>query len=133
MAKDGIVRVWLRFPGQRCSAWLWLSVVAPQSRQPLRSSTDVHPVGCLYLQSVGILVDGNTTGGKCYVMSTAICLCRHLSTVPSFVPYFLRNHYCFYLAQFYDSKFTCQGDGRDVTRVQATGSVRCKFNITTKG
>mmetsp|Transcript_1074 Transcript_1074/g.1199 ORF Transcript_1074/g.1199 Transcript_1074/m.1199 type:complete len:188 (+) Transcript_1074:119-682(+) len=35
--------------------------------------------------------------------------------------------------EFYDSKFVCQGEGREVTRVQSTGSVRIKLNILTKG
>jgi B9 domain-containing protein 1 len=34
--------------------------------------------------------------------------------------------------EFFDSKFVCQGDGREVTRVQSTGTVRVKLNITTK-
>ena len=35
--------------------------------------------------------------------------------------------------EFYDSKFVCQGEGREVTRVQSTGSVRIKLNVLTKG
>jgi len=35
--------------------------------------------------------------------------------------------------EFFDSKFVCQGEGREVTRVQKSGSVRIKFNIVTKG
>ena len=34
--------------------------------------------------------------------------------------------------EFFDSKFVCQGDGREVTRVQSTGTVRIKLNIQTK-
>jgi B9 domain-containing protein 1 len=34
--------------------------------------------------------------------------------------------------EYFDSKFVCQGDGREVTRVQATGSVRIKLNVKTK-
>mmetsp|Transcript_40095 Transcript_40095/g.40892 ORF Transcript_40095/g.40892 Transcript_40095/m.40892 type:complete len:208 (-) Transcript_40095:306-929(-) len=35
--------------------------------------------------------------------------------------------------EFFDSKFVCQGEGREVTRVQATGSVRLKLTVLTKG
>ncbi|CAM9472935.1 unnamed protein product, partial [Ectocarpus fasciculatus] len=35
--------------------------------------------------------------------------------------------------RFFDSKFICQNDGREVTRVQSTGVVRVKFNIRTRG
>ena len=35
--------------------------------------------------------------------------------------------------EFFDSKFVCQGDGREVTRVQSSGIVRLKLNIVTKG
>lgn len=35
--------------------------------------------------------------------------------------------------EFFDSKFVCQGEGRAVTRVQATGTVRVKLNIVTRG
>lgn len=35
--------------------------------------------------------------------------------------------------EFFDSKFVCQGEGRDVTRVRATGRVRLKINVLTKG
>ena len=35
--------------------------------------------------------------------------------------------------EFFDSKFVCQGEGREVTRVQGTGVVRLKINVTTKG
>ena len=35
--------------------------------------------------------------------------------------------------QFFDSKFVCQSDGREVTRVRSTGMVRLKLNIVTKG
>jgi hypothetical protein len=35
--------------------------------------------------------------------------------------------------QFFDSKFVCQSDGREVTRVRSTGTVRLKLNIVTKG
>jgi B9 domain-containing protein 1 len=34
--------------------------------------------------------------------------------------------------EFFDSKFVCQGDGREVTRVQSTGTVRVKLNVHTK-
>mmetsp|Transcript_6466 Transcript_6466/g.10580 ORF Transcript_6466/g.10580 Transcript_6466/m.10580 type:complete len:197 (+) Transcript_6466:116-706(+) len=35
--------------------------------------------------------------------------------------------------EFFDSKFVCQSDGREVTRVKASGTVRLKLNISTKG
>lgn len=35
--------------------------------------------------------------------------------------------------EFFDSKFVCQGEGREVTRVQHTGSVVINLNIQTKG
>lgn len=35
--------------------------------------------------------------------------------------------------EFFDSKFVCQGDGREVTRVQRSGNIRLKLNILTKG
>lgn len=35
--------------------------------------------------------------------------------------------------EFYDPKFVCQGEGREVTRVQSTGTVRIKLNVLTKG
>ena len=35
--------------------------------------------------------------------------------------------------EFFDSKFVCQGDGREVTRVQSSGVVRLKLNVVTKG
>ena len=35
--------------------------------------------------------------------------------------------------QFFDATFVCQGEGREVTRVQSAGSVRVKLNIVTKG
>jgi len=35
--------------------------------------------------------------------------------------------------EFFDSKFVCQGEGREVTRVQGTGVVRLKINVTSKG
>lgn len=35
--------------------------------------------------------------------------------------------------EFFDSKFVCQGEGREVTRVQGTGLVRLKLNVVTKG
>lgn len=37
------------------------------------------------------------------------------------------------MLQFFDSKFVSQGEGREVTRVQRTGSVKLKLNILTKG
>ena len=38
---------------------------------------------------------------------------------------------CF--VQFFYSKFVCQSDGREVTRVKTSGTVRLKLNISTKG
>ena len=35
--------------------------------------------------------------------------------------------------EFYDTKFVCQGDGREVTRVISTGKVKVKLNVVTKG
>jgi hypothetical protein len=35
--------------------------------------------------------------------------------------------------QFFDSTFVCQGEGREVTRVQQSGTVRLKLNVVTKG
>jgi B9 domain-containing protein 1 len=35
--------------------------------------------------------------------------------------------------EFYDSKFVCQGEGREVTRVRGTGAVIIKLNVVTKG
>jgi B9 domain-containing protein 1 len=35
--------------------------------------------------------------------------------------------------QFFDSTFVCQGEGREVTRVQQSGSVRLTLNVVTKG
>jgi hypothetical protein len=35
--------------------------------------------------------------------------------------------------QFFDSRFVAQGEGREVTRVKATGIVRLKLNIATRG
>lgn len=35
--------------------------------------------------------------------------------------------------EFYDPKFVCQGEGREVTRVRSTGTVIIKLNILTKG
>jgi B9 domain-containing protein 1 len=35
--------------------------------------------------------------------------------------------------EFYDSKFVCQADGREVTRVKSTGKLRIKLNVSTKG
>lgn len=35
--------------------------------------------------------------------------------------------------EFFDSKFVCQNEGREVTRVQASGLVRIKLNINTRG
>lgn len=35
--------------------------------------------------------------------------------------------------EFFDSKFVCQSEGREVTRVRRTGSIRIVFNIQTKG
>eukprot|EP00602_Paraphysomonas_sp_CaronLab_P010490 CAMPEP_0185026190 /NCGR_PEP_ID=MMETSP1103-20130426/10144_1 /TAXON_ID=36769 /ORGANISM="Paraphysomonas bandaiensis, Strain Caron Lab Isolate" /LENGTH=193 /DNA_ID=CAMNT_0027559685 /DNA_START=78 /DNA_END=659 /DNA_ORIENTATION=+ len=35
--------------------------------------------------------------------------------------------------EFFDSKFVCQSDGREVTRVRTTGVVRLKLNVSTKG
>lgn len=35
--------------------------------------------------------------------------------------------------EFYDSKLVCQGEGREVTRVQNTGSIDLVLNVSTKG
>jgi B9 domain-containing protein 1 len=35
--------------------------------------------------------------------------------------------------EFFDSKFVCQGEGREVSRVQRTGTVILNLNIVTKG
>lgn len=35
--------------------------------------------------------------------------------------------------EFYDSKFVASGEGREVTRVASTGSVRVTFNVLTRG
>ncbi len=35
--------------------------------------------------------------------------------------------------EFYDSKFVCQADGREVTRVRSTGVVKIKVTIATRG
>jgi len=35
--------------------------------------------------------------------------------------------------EFYDSKFVCQAEGRQVTRVKSTGSVRLVVNVSTRG
>jgi B9 domain-containing protein 1 len=35
--------------------------------------------------------------------------------------------------EFYDTKFVCQGEGREVTRVKSTGTVLAKINVLTKG
>ena len=35
--------------------------------------------------------------------------------------------------QFFDSKFVCQGEGREVSRVQSTGRVILNLNVVTKG
>jgi B9 domain-containing protein 1 len=35
--------------------------------------------------------------------------------------------------EFFDSKFVCQGEGREVTRVKRTGTVKLKLNVLTKG
>ena len=35
--------------------------------------------------------------------------------------------------EFYDSKFVCEGEGREVTRVMKTGVVSVQLNIITKG
>lgn len=37
------------------------------------------------------------------------------------------------LEQFFDSKFVCQSEGREVSRVQKAGKVLLKFNVVTKG
>jgi B9 domain-containing protein 1 len=34
--------------------------------------------------------------------------------------------------EFYDSKFVCQSDGREVTRVKSTGTIRVRLNVLTK-
>lgn len=39
----------------------------------------------------------------------------------------------FFTLQFYDSKLVCQGEGREVTRVQNTGSVDLVLNVSMKG
>lgn len=35
--------------------------------------------------------------------------------------------------EFFDTKFVCQGEGREVSRVQHTGSIKVNLNILTKG
>jgi B9 domain-containing protein 1 len=35
--------------------------------------------------------------------------------------------------EFYDSKFVCEGEGREVTRVMKTGTVNIQLNVLTKG
>ena len=35
--------------------------------------------------------------------------------------------------EFYEPKFVCQGEGREVTRVMSTGTVLIKLNVLTKG
>eukprot|EP01034_Spumella_vulgaris_P026254 gene26254-32801_t len=35
--------------------------------------------------------------------------------------------------EFFDSKFVCQGEGREVSRVQSTGRVLLNLNVITKG
>ena len=35
--------------------------------------------------------------------------------------------------EFYDPKFVCQGEGREVTRVKSTGTALVKLNVLTKG
>ena len=35
--------------------------------------------------------------------------------------------------QYYDSKFVTRGEGREVTRVQKTGTVKVQLNVITKG
>ena len=36
--------------------------------------------------------------------------------------------------EFYNAKFVCQGEGRDVTRVRSTGgTVTIRLHVTTKG
>lgn len=35
--------------------------------------------------------------------------------------------------EFFDSKFVCQGEGREVSRVENTGTIALKLNIVTKG
>lgn len=35
--------------------------------------------------------------------------------------------------EFYDAKFVCQGEGREVSRVQHTGTVTLDLNVITKG
>lgn len=38
-----------------------------------------------------------------------------------------------FFEQFFDSKFVCQGEGREVSRVQKTGTVVLNLNTLTKG
>ena len=35
--------------------------------------------------------------------------------------------------EFYDHKFVCKNEGREVTRVRSTGVVKLKLNVVTKG
>jgi len=36
-------------------------------------------------------------------------------------------------AQFFDSKFVCQSEGREVTRVKKSGTLTVNLNVVTKG
>jgi hypothetical protein len=36
-------------------------------------------------------------------------------------------------AQFFDSKFVCQGEGREVSRVKKSGKLLLSLNVVTKG
>lgn len=64
---------------------------------------------------------------------------QHVLDVDMYVPLATStfNHVMAWLLgnppEFFDSKFVCQSDGREVTRVQRTGSVCVKLNVTTKG
>ena len=51
-----------------------------------------------------------------------------MSTMNQVVAWLLGNP-----PEFFDSKFVCQSEGREVTRVQRSGAIRLKLNILTKG
>lgn len=64
---------------------------------------------------------------------------QHIIDVDMFVPVAasMFNQFFSWLVgnppEFFDTKFVCQGEGREVTRVQRSGTVRVKLNVTTKG
>lgn len=64
---------------------------------------------------------------------------QHIIDVPMYVPLASSelNQWISWIwgnpPEFFDSKFVTQNDGREVTRVQSTGVVRLKINLSTKG